>query len=169
MEHHSIECRAMKVERGFTYVMMIFAVAIAGLLLAAAGQAWSEKQRRVKEAELIRIGAEVVRAIASYYESSPGTVPVLPAKLDDLLLDNRFAGTRRHLRRIYVDPITRSSEWGLIRSPLGGISGVYSLSDESPLARAPIDLGGFVIKPGSRYSDMKFEYVPSVRAGKKET
>jgi len=40
---------------------------------------------------------------------------------------------RRHLRRLYPDPITNSAERGLVKAPDGGVMGVYSLSEQPVL------------------------------------
>jgi hypothetical protein len=40
---------------------------------------------------------------------------------------------RRHLRKIYVDPMTGSAEWGVVKQPEGGIVAVHSLSHARPL------------------------------------
>lgn len=39
----------MGTERGFTYIWILFAVALAGIVLAAAGQLWQTEARRDKE------------------------------------------------------------------------------------------------------------------------
>lgn len=145
-------------------MLLVAIVAVVGIGLALAGQAYSEAQRRVREQELLRIGAAFVRAIESYYESSPGTEKVYPMRLEDLLQDNRFAGTKRHLRRIYVDPMTRERTWGIERAPTGGIAGVYSLSDGRPLTAQDVRVAGQWMRAGSKYSDMKFVYRPPASA-----
>jgi type II secretory pathway pseudopilin PulG len=111
-------------------VGLLLAVALAGVGLAAAGQVWSTAVQREREARLLAVGAEFQRALQSYYDASPGT-KVPPETLEALLDDRRIPGTRRHLRRIYEDPMTGRREWGLVR--LGGrIVGVHSLSDARP-------------------------------------
>jgi hypothetical protein len=57
------------------------------------------------------------------------------------------------LRKIYVDPITGSTEWGLMKGPDGGIMGVYSQSKDTPLKI----LGA----GGATYADWKFIYQPA--------
>jgi type II secretory pathway pseudopilin PulG len=154
-------------EHGFSYVMMIAAIAMVGLGLAVAGQAYSEQQRRAREQELLRVGAAFIRAIESYYESSPGTQKVLPMRLEELLQDNRFAGTKRHLRRLYADPITAGAEWGIVRTPSGAIAGVHSLSERPSLANGTLTIAGQRVRFGARYSDAQFIYVPPVVQGMK--
>ena len=95
----------MRAQRGFTYVGLLLAVALAGVALAAAGMLWSTTAKRDKEAELLFVGDQFRRAIGSYYEGTPGAKRY-PQRLADLLEDKRLAITRRHLRRIYADPMT---------------------------------------------------------------
>lgn len=151
-------------QAGFTYLMLIFAIAVAGILLATAGQAYGEKQRSAREAQLLRVGEAYLRAIESYYLSSPGSARVYPKKLDDLLQDDRFVTTRRHLRQLYLDPIANTSDWGIVQSPQGGIAGVYSSSDAEPLIARELMIAGHRIPFGSRYADIKFVFVPKPKA-----
>jgi type II secretory pathway pseudopilin PulG len=146
--------------RGFTYLALLFAVAIAGVVLAAVGVLWSTERQRQREAELLVIGGEFRAAIAGYYESSPGLVKRYPAKLDDLLKDDRFLSVRRHLRQVYLDPMTATHEWGLTMAPEGGIMGVYSLSETTPIKQSgfPPEWAGFEGK--QHYSDWIFAYRP---------
>jgi type II secretory pathway pseudopilin PulG len=150
-------------QRGFSYVMMVAALALVGIALAAAGQAWSEQQRRAREQHLLHVGAAYLRAIQSYYDSSPGTQKVLPMRLDELLQDNRYAGMKRHLRQLYADPITGGDEWGLVRTSSGAIAGVYSLSERPSLANGTLTVAGHRVRFGGRYRDAQFVFVPEAR------
>lgn len=146
-------------EAGFSYLAMLFALAVFGVGLAKIGPLTSQLARRDAEADLIRAGLEVEQAIASYYYSSPGAVPALPRSWDDLLEDRRFVAMKRHLRRIPLDPITRSYDWG-IEQGAGGMMGVYSRSDAHPLRTRPIELARSATG-GQHYSDWKFVFVPN--------
>jgi type II secretory pathway pseudopilin PulG len=145
-------------ERGFTYVAMLIALALFGIGLAALGEAWSAASQRDKEEELIMIGKAYVRAIGNYYTRSPGSVRKYPAKLEDLLEDTRFVGTERHLRRLYRDPITNAEQWGVVSAPDGGVMGVYSLSEKSPLRKQPLRLANGTMISGARYADWQFVF-----------
>lgn len=120
-------------QRGFTYVLLLWLVALSGLMLAAMAQSWTMDARRAKEAELIWRGEQFRLAIEAY-----ASVPVgegqarLPMRLEDLLEDRRSGEVQRHLRRIWRDPITGRSEWGLVREG-EGIAGVHSLSTATPV------------------------------------
>ncbi len=146
---------------GFTYFVMLFALAIFGLGVAAFGQSWSAATQRAREEELIQIGAAYARAIGDYYRRSPGTPRAYPTRLDQLLEDRRFVGTARHLRRLYADPFTGSADWGLVPAPDGGIAGVYSRSNQPTLRRQPLLVADAAPLIGARYSDWKFVYQPA--------
>lgn len=146
--------------RGFTYLVMLFAVAIAGALLAVGSIVWSQQAQREREHELILIGHEFRHAIARYYELSPGAIKRYPQKLEELLRDDRFVSNQRHLRKIYSDPITGKTEWGLVPAPTGGIMGVYSLSEAKPVKTGGFEESDSVFESKSRYLDWKFVYAP---------
>lgn len=146
-------------QSGCTYVVMLYVLAIFGVGLAALGESWSNASYRAKEEELLQIGQAYVNAIHLYYQSSPGAVKSYPVALEDLAQDRRFVGMRRHLRRVYTDPMTDSSVWGLVRAADGGIMGVYSMSNEPTLSRRRQTIGdGTAEIEGTRYSDWKFIY-----------
>lgn len=125
----------MRRQRGFTYLWLLFAVAGMGLLLAAASQSWETVARREKEAELLFVGDQFARAIAAYHERSPGAAKQYPAKLEDLVEDTRFPVPQRHLRKIFRDPVSNGTEWGLVKAG-GRIVGVHSLSAGKPYRTA---------------------------------
>ena len=117
---------------GFTYVGLLLAVAIMAAGLAAIGEVASTAAKRDKEAELLFVGDQFARAIAQYASMSPGAQQY-PPTLEDLLSDKRVPTVRRHLRRIYPDPITGRADWVLVRGPGGGIVGIHSQSLAQPL------------------------------------
>lgn len=155
----SFMCRRRK-DAGFTYLGVLFFVAIMGIVLAGTATTWSVLQQREKEGELLFIGNEFRKAIASYYESTPGTVKRYPGSFQDLLKDNRQLATVRHLRRVYSDPMTSKAEWGTVRAPDGGIMGIYSLSEEMPVKRSGFSFEDRALEGAKRYADWKFVYMP---------
>ncbi len=132
---------------GFTYVGLLIAIIFFGLGSVGAARVLASSERAEREAELLFLGNQVRQAIASYHAAGQGAAR-FPEKLEDLLLDPRFPATKRHLRRIPVDPITGTSEWGLVAAPQGGIIGVHSLSEREPMKRANFE-----------YADRAFEDV----------
>ena len=135
-------------EQGYIYIWMLFAVMLAGVMLAAAGLVWQTEARREKEQELLFVGDQFRRAIESYYNDSQttgGGAGRYPESLKQLLKDERSPVVKRHLRKIYYDPMTGSHNWGLIRQEDGGIIGIYSFSTEVPIKRTgfPADYAAF--------------------------
>lgn len=110
--------------RGFSYLMLLFWIAISGVVLAALGHSWHMDARRAREKELEFRGGEYARALGSY-SASQGKYP---ERLADLLEDRARGDLRRHLRQLYPDPITGLQDWGLERDEKGGIVAIYSPS-----------------------------------------
>ena len=118
---------------GFTYLGLLFIVAMMSASLALVGLVWHAAQKREKEKDLLFVGNQYRQAIGQYLLATPGLAKQYPYRLEDLLKDPRRLNTRRYLRRLYADPITGSSEWGLVKAADGGIMGVYSLSEDEPI------------------------------------
>ena len=151
----------MRRQRGLTYIALLLAIALQGAVLAAAGSVWHTAQKRERERELLFIGDQFRSAIRAYAQGGPGLAGQLPRSLDDLLLDPRFPGARRHLRKVFVDPMTWKAEWGLVKTPDGNaIVGVYSLSEEAPLKKTDFRPADRTFEGAARYSDWKFVYKP---------
>jgi len=104
-------------QHGFSYLAVLFLVALTAAGLAALGQAWSTAVQREKERELEFRGGEIARAIASYQRASTTGPASYPTSLEDLLEDRRGPRVRRHLRRLYVDPFTGAPDWVLVADP----------------------------------------------------
>jgi len=122
-------------QRGFGYLMVLFALAAMGITLAGAGEVWHTAARRDKEAELLFVGQQFRLALASYRDRSPVGSPTAPATLDDLLQDPRFPMAVRHLRRAWRDPVTNDAEWALVKVA-DRIVGIHSRSKAEPLRTA---------------------------------
>lgn len=118
--------------RGFTYLALLWWVAISGVMLAALGTQWKQEAMRQREAELVFRGGQIQAALAAYQANTPAGQPNLPLSLTDLLDDQRQDPAKRHLRRAWADPVT-SRPWGLLRTQDGRIRGVYSESGRAPL------------------------------------
>jgi type II secretory pathway pseudopilin PulG len=142
--------------RGFTYVWMLAVVAVMGIGLAAMGTMHGDRVRRDREQELLRVGQIYASAIAAYYRMSPGGQKQYPASLDALVLDTRFVGTVRHMRKVYADPVDPAQPWGLVRATDGGIAGVFSTSINEPLRREPLQLDRISLPRASHYAEWRF-------------
>lgn len=147
-------------ERGVTYLALLLALAFVSNVLAATATIWSQAQQREREKQLLWAGDQFRLALAAYARAGNGTYP---RKLEDLLEDTRSAAKRRFLRQIYEDPMTRTTDWGLIRNPLGGIIGVYSRSDARPIKAAQFPEQYKVFELAHTYADWQFRAVAPTR------
>jgi type II secretory pathway pseudopilin PulG len=150
--------------RGFTYLGVIFMLALLGSGLALLGEVWHTAAQREKEAELLFAGNQYRKAIERYFLAGARQYP---RTLDDLLQDPRRPGTERHLRTRYPDPITGKPEWGIVQAPDGGIMGVHSLSHATVIQSANFRLRDRAFEGLKKYSDWKFVYTtpaPAVTA-----
>ena len=148
--------RRRAAESGFTLLALLLVMFVIALGLSAAGPGWHDQHRRSKERELMRVGALYAHALADFRDSSPGSLKTYPRSLDELVLDARFLGVRRHLRRLYPDPLEPARPWGLVKDADGHIVAVFSQSLDEPLAAGAVDLGDVVLAPVHRYCDWKF-------------
>jgi len=131
-------------EAGFTYLALIIMLAIIGLAGAATLKVDALTRRAAAERELLETGAAFSEALRSYADATPPGQPQQPPSLQELLRDPRFPGVRRHLRKIFVDPVTGKAQWGIVRiggvnNNGGGVLAVYSLSKDRPLKIANFD------------------------------
>lgn len=156
MERRMVSGRAR--ESGFTFLGLLFLIGAMGIGMAATGVVWRQDAQRDRERELLFIGGEFRRAIALYYEKSPGAVKSYPKNLGELLQDKRHVTTQRYLRRLYRDPMTGKSEWGTVRRPDGAITGVFSLAQGTPIKRSGFSAEEQPFQQAKNYSDWKFVY-----------
>jgi type II secretory pathway pseudopilin PulG len=143
--------------RGFTYLSVLFIVAILSTGLALIGEVWHTSAMRDKEADLLFVGNQYRKAIARYYLSGPQRQ--YPRSLEDLLKDPRRPGAERYLRKPYPDPVT-GKEWILVKAPDGGILGVHSASEDKPFKPARFKVRDAAFEGAQKYSDWKFVYMP---------
>jgi type II secretory pathway pseudopilin PulG len=127
-----------RTEAGYTYLLLLFGVAAMGLVTAVAAESWGAMAQRERERELLFAGNQYREALRRYYDAIPEAAQRHPAKLDDLLEDSRFAGKRRHLRRLYPDPMTGAVDWVLLRQG-DRIVGVHSRAEGKPIKQAGFD------------------------------
>lgn len=147
--------------QGYALLSVLVLIFIIGLSLGQAGTLWSDSRQREREQELLKVGDHIRTAIGRYYNASPGTVKQYPPSLEALLRDDRFPTPQRYLRELYIDPITRQRDWGMLVAPSGGIMGVYSLSAQAPYKRKrfrPVDKS---LEDKKMYGDWVFAYLPA--------
>jgi len=148
-------------QAGFSYMGIMMLIAIAGIAMAGAGMVWHIQIQRIKEHQLLFTGTAIRQAIKSYYSSNPSAVGEYPTNLNELLLDVRQPNVKRHLRRLYRDPMANKKDWALIMQN-NKIIGVHSQSKLKP-----IKVNGFPsvyesFRSAKTYQDWKFVYVPGM-------
>ena len=141
---------------GLGYVVVLFWLALGSLALAGEAMLWSMDRQRAREDELLFAGDQIRRAIGSYHDASPTEPKRYPDSLEVLLHDQRFLPGRRHLRRVYVDPMTGRPDWALLRRPDGTITGVHSRSQRAPLKRSGFAILDLEFEHRQRYADWQF-------------
>jgi type II secretory pathway pseudopilin PulG len=151
-----------RAHRGFTYITAIFVVALMGAGYATIGEMWHNATLRQKEADLLYVGNQYRDAIARYYQSGPSRYP---RALEDLLKDPRMPTTQRYLRKLYPDPVTGTSEWGMVKAPDGGIMGVHSRSEAPPIKKTGFKLRDRDFEAAKTYTDWKFLFTPVLQPG----
>lgn len=121
-------------QAGFTYASVIILVMVIGLVGATSLRLGTTLQRALAEQALLDIGIEYSNALASYAAATPDGQPNYPNSFQELLKDPRSPQLKRHLRRVYVDPMTGKAEWGIVKAnENGGILAIYSLSKAAPI------------------------------------
>ena len=156
---------ASRHSRGFAYLSLLILIAIIGVAAAGTVQLGSILQRRAAEEELLAIGAEFRRALISYSSATPAGQRVAPQSLQDLVKDPRYPNIRRHLRKLYFDPLTGKPQWGIVMANDGtGIIGIYSLSTATPIKIGNFERPFQSFEDKTSYADWVFMAVMPVVA-----
>lgn len=148
-----------KRQLGFAYMALLVVIAASLLALNAAMPDIYQQAKREREAQLLFIGQQYSHAIRLFYENPHVVIKRYPESLDELLVDDRTPRPMHHLRKLYKDPITGSSEWGLVKNEERQIMGVFSLSEGKPLRKNFRGYPGVIVVGGNEYNDIKFVYL----------
>jgi hypothetical protein len=150
----AVKCR----QTGFSYLWVLMLVAFMGVSLTLAVEIDSTASQRDKEKELLDIGRQFRTAIGRYYETQLAAGRhEYPTSLVDLLQDQRVPGIKRHLRKIFVDPMTGKAEWGLVK--IGErVVGVHSLSDKLPIKQDGFEVEDLNLRGKQKVSEWVFTY-----------
>ncbi|HLO93245.1 MAG TPA: type II secretion system protein [Burkholderiaceae bacterium] len=141
---------------GFAYVWLLLGIAAMGLGLVQVVEVASQATQRARERELLFIGQQFRQAFESYQQASPDPrARELPPSLEALLADRRTGQLRRHLRRIYVDPMTGKAEWGLVHAG-SFVTGVHSLSSQRPIKQDNFGPDDAALAGKQRYAQWVF-------------
>lgn len=151
-------------EAGFSYLMVMLAITVMGLMMTVTARQWKVVVQRELEADLLAKGIEIQTALA-LYSANKKAGRVMPGEVYPQSLADLTKPPTPFLRKVYVDPIGRG-EWQLIRAPAGGIMGVRSKSRERPIKQSNFPLAVRHFQGAPRYFDWAFQYPnPSMAAG----
>jgi len=143
-------------QAGFTYIGLLVTVVIIGIMLTLVSRVWSVTEQRERETQLLFAGDQIRTAIASYFASGHQ----FPLSLQDLLDDKRSPIAKRHLRRLYFDPMTGTTDWMLVPAAEGGIMGVASKSKLTPIKRTGFTQDDASFEANECYCTWQFIYQP---------
>jgi len=157
-------------QQGLSLLLILIMVAVVSLSAAVAGSTWRTIMQRSREAELLFRGDQYRRAIESYATAklggtagkSTGGVGQLPTELEQLLKDPRFPEPRKHIRQLFLDPMT-GAEFELIRTgggSIGPIRGVRSTSELEPFKQDGFAKEYDKFKGAESYHSWEFVYQP---------
>jgi type II secretory pathway pseudopilin PulG len=149
-------------QRGFSYLWVMAALVIMGIYLSRFAEVSAHEAQRAREDELLRVGLAYQSAIRAFYQDGNSAQDRYPVALSDLLMDPRVPQPRRYLRKLYADPLTQSTDWGLILNAQRRIVGVYSIARGVPIRQAefPDEFPGFSRQDS--YRGWAFQYQPDV-------
>ena len=134
-------------ETGFSYVIVMIAITLMGLVTTMAARQWKAMVQRELEADLLTKGIEIQTALA-LYSAKAKAGRVIPGEVYPQTLAELTRPPKPFLRKVYFDPMERG-EWELLRAPTGGIMGVRSKSKHAPIKQGnfPLAVRHFEGKP----------------------
>jgi len=157
-------CDSAGRHQGSAYLWVLLTVALIGLSFTLVAEVHRTLTVRDKEAELLSIGRQYREALRRYHDRQVGGERQYPTSMDELLLDPRGPGLTRHLRQVFVDPMTGKAEWGLVRLN-GRIVGIHSLSEARPVKRAGFDDDDLGFEQARSYRDWVFTHPSNLLMG----
>ena len=149
--------------RGVVLLVLLLTLMLGAIGAMAAVDVYATARQREQEAELLFVGEQYRQAIRRYYFGAPpGQVKALPLSLQDLLEDRRYPQPVRHLRRLYLDPMTPEGEWALLMQD-NRIVGVHSLSRAHPLKQKGFAAAQSAFEGRTSYAEWEFHFRPTGR------
>jgi len=138
-------------------VGLLILIAVLGLVAALTIKVGALWQRAAREAQLLDIGAQFSDALRAYADATPAGQLPQPPNLAALLLDPRFPTPHRYLRKIYADPMTGNTDWGVTYVTTDkGVLEVYSRSSVKPLKVGGFDEQFGTFNGKTHYYDWRF-------------
>lgn len=146
----------MRNECGFTYLALMFSIALIGVTLTAAAKPWKTVMQRDHEADLLIYGVEIQQAIGAY-SARMKQGRVMPGEVYPYSLEELTRQPNPLLRKVYVDPMTRRP-FEVVRAPTGGIMGVRSRSSAKPIRQHEFPAAVRHFDGLAKYKDWIFQH-----------
>jgi type II secretory pathway pseudopilin PulG len=143
-------------ERGVTYLFLMFAIVVIGLMTTAAAKQWKVMVQRELEADLLAKGIEIQNALA-LYSATRKAGRVMPAEVYPQSLAELTRLPKPFLRKAYADPMSHG-DWEYLKSPTGGIMGVRSKSRGKPLKKNDFPLAVRHLAGRASYYEWVFQH-----------
>lgn len=148
--------RCLHNERGVTYLFLMFAIVLIGLVTTAAAKQWKVMVQRELEADLLAKGIEIQNALA-LYSATKQAGRVMPQEVYPQSLAELTRLPKPFLRKVYNDPMSHG-DWEYVRSPTGGIMGVRSKSRGKPFKKNDFPLAVRHLAGRASYYDWVFQH-----------
>ena len=148
--------RCLHNERGVTYLFLMFAIVLIGLVTTAAAKQWKVMVQRELEADLLAKGIEIQNALA-LYSATRQAGRVMPQEVYPQSLAELTRLPKPFLRKVYNDPMSHG-DWEYVRSPTGGIMGVRSKSRGKPFKKNDFPLAVRHLAGRASYYDWVFQH-----------
>ncbi|MEK6633516.1 MAG: type II secretion system protein [Nitrospirota bacterium] len=149
-------CESRDTERGFSYVVLMFAIVVIGLGMTIAARQWKVMVQRELEADLLAKGIEIQNALALYSVTMKAG-RVVPGEVYPQSLAELTRLPKPFLRKVYLEPVGHG-EWELVRAPTGGIMGVRSRSKSKPIRQHDFPPTVRHFEGRASYYDWVFQY-----------
>jgi hypothetical protein len=146
----------MRNERGVTYLMLMCAIVLIGIVTSVAAKQWKMMVQRELEADLLARGIEIQQALA-LYSTTMKAGRVMPGEVYPQSLADLTRLPKPFLRKVYLDPMGHG-EWDYLRSPTGGLMGVRSRSKAKPIRQHEFPPEVRHFEGRARYDEWVFQY-----------
>ena len=143
-------------EQGATYLMLMFAVVLIGIVTTTAAKQWKVIVQRELEADLLAKGIEIQNALA-FYSATVKAGRVMPGEIYPQTLADLTRLPKPFLRKVYLDPMGHG-EWEYLLAPTGGIMGVRSKSHEKPFRQHDFPAAVRHFEGRATYHDWVFQH-----------
>ena len=103
----NIEHPVIRSQKGVLMIMVMVALALMAIMALQVRSTWQRDNIREMEKELIFRGRQYVQAIEAYNKANPASS----------IESFKVLYEKKHIRRLYPDPMTEDGQWNLVMQP----------------------------------------------------